>query len=202
MKQLTVIEKKSDSLMFVVQKHAATRLHYDFRLQIGSVMPSWAIPKGPTLDPTVKRLAMHVNDHDLEYRHFEGIIPAGGYGADTVMIWDEGIYIPEIEMEKREREMVEDKETAQKVMKDGLKKGELKFQLFGHRLKGSFALIKTRGFGPKNAWLLIKHKDEFAQEKYDAHTYDFSAKSKRTLDEISRVGDVKGEEDLSNSSFE
>lgn len=188
MKQLTTIEneKKSDSLVFVVHKHAASRLHYDFRLQIGSVMPSWAIPKGPSLDPSVKRLAMHVNDHDLEYRHFEGTIPEGQYGAGTVMVWDEGMYIPEIELEKGKREKVENKESAQKVMTEGLEKGELKFQLFGSKLKGSFALVKTRGFGPKNAWLLIKHKDEFAKEGYDANSYDFSAVTKRTLAEISR----------------
>ncbi|MBI3379125.1 3'-phosphoesterase [Candidatus Gottesmanbacteria bacterium] len=185
-KQINILDEKPDLLVFVIHKHAATRLHYDFRLQIGSVMPSWAIPKGPSLDPSVKRLAMHVNDHDLEYRHFEGTIAEGNYGAGTVMIWDEGIYIPEIELEKGKKELVEDKETAQKVMKEGMKKGEIKFQLFGSKLKGSFALIKTWGFGPRNAWLLIKHKDEFTQEGYDANTYDFSARTKRTLDEISQ----------------
>jgi bifunctional non-homologous end joining protein LigD len=181
MKQLTIVDKKSEHLVFVVHKHAATRLHYDFRLQIGMVMPSWAIPKGPTLDPTVKRLAMQTPDHDLEYRHFEGTIPEGAYGAGTVMIWDEGVYIPEIELSKGMREPVEDKEAAQKVMRDGLKKGELKFQLFGSKLKGSFALVKTRGFGPKNSWLLIKHKDMYVKEGYDANEFDFSATTKRTM---------------------
>ncbi|MBI2617526.1 3'-phosphoesterase [Candidatus Gottesmanbacteria bacterium] len=186
MKQLAIIGKKSDSLVFVIHKHAATRLHYDFRLQIGNVMPSWAIPKGPSLDPTVKRLAMQTPDHDLTYRHFEGIIPPDNYGAGTVMIWDTGAYIPEIELEKGRRELVKDREVAQKVMKEGMKKGELKFQLFGSKLKGSFALIKTRGFGPKNSWLLIKHKDEYVQKDYNANDYDFSAKTKRTLTEISQ----------------
>lgn len=179
--------KKSEGFVFVVHKHAATRLHYDFRLQIGDVMPSWAIPKGPSLDPSVKRLAMQTPNHDLAYREFEGTIPAGQYGAGTVMIWDEGIYIPEIEMGVGKREPVKDREAAQKVMKESLKKGELKFQLFGSKLKGSFTLIRTRGFGSKPAWLLIKHKDEYVQEGYDANAYDFSAVTKRTLSEISHA---------------
>lgn len=163
--------RKSNSLVFVIQKHAAARLHYDFRLQIGDVMPSWAIPKGPTLDPTVKRLAMQTEDHDLEYRHFEGVIPEGEYGAGMVKIWDEGTYIPEIEIAKGVRKTVTDIDEGQKVMQEGLKKGEIKFQLFGKRLKGSFALVKTHGFGPKNAWLLIKHKDKYTKEGYDANDF-------------------------------
>ena len=172
--------------MFVVQKHATTRMHYDFRLQIGEVMPSWTIPKGPTLDSSVKRLAMQTPDHDLEYRHFEGTIAEGQYGAGTVMIWDKGEYIAEIEVKKGKREVVNDKVEAQTVMKDGLIKGELKFQILGRKLKGSFALVKTRGFGPKNAWLLIKHKDKYIQAGYDANDFDFSVKSKRSMDEISQ----------------
>ena len=179
MKKITVIDKKSDQLVFVSHKHEATRLHYDLRLQIGKVMTSWAIPKGPSLDPAVKRLAMQTPDHDLEYRHFEGKIPQGQYGAGTVMIWDEGTYFAEVEVEKGKREMVKNNVEAQKVMKEGLKKGELKFQLFGHKLKGSFALIKTRGFGPKNSWLLIKHKGKYVKTGYDANDFDFSVKSKK-----------------------
>ena len=175
--------------MFVIHKHAATRLHYDFRLQVGNVMPSWAIPKGPTLDPAMKRLAMETTDHDLEYRHFEGVIPEGAYGAGAVMIWDEGTYLPQIEIAKGKLETIEDREPALKVMREGLQKGELKFQLFGTKLKGSFALVKTKGFGPKNSWLLIKHKDEFVQVGYDAKDYDFSATTKRSIAEIAETGE-------------
>src|SRR5260221_11419423 len=102
--------KKSDSLVFVIQRHATIRQHYDLRLQIGDAMPSWAIPKGPTLDPTVKRLAMETTEHDMEYRHFEGTIAEGNYVAGKVMVWDEGTYIPEIEVAKGVREHVNDTE--------------------------------------------------------------------------------------------
>src|SRR3989344_119215 len=167
-------------LQFVIHKHDATSLHYDFRLEIGKVMPSWAIPKGPTLDPNFKRLAMITTDHDLEYRDFEGIIPEGRYGAGPVVIWDEGDYIPEVEIEKGKRAEVKDLKEGNKVMEEGLKKGEIKFFLNGKKLKGSFALVKTKGFPPgdagKKAWLLIKHKDEFCKEGYDAKDYDFSAR--------------------------
>jgi len=175
-----------EQLVFVIHKHAATRLHYDFRLQIGKSMPSWAIPKGPTLDSSMKRLAMETTDHDMEYRHFEGIIPEGSYGAGTVMIWDEGTYIPEREIAKGVLEKINDVETGIQVMKEGLKKGELKFTLLGSKMKGSFALVKTRGFGPKNSWLLIKHKDEHVQSGYDAKDYDFSASTNRSMEEISQ----------------
>lgn len=198
MKQLSIVDKKKGHLVFVIHKHAATRLHYDFRLQIGSIMPSWAVPKGPTLTASIKRLAMQTPDHSLEYRHFEGTIPEGSYGAGTVIIWDEGYYIPETEIEKGKRIPVEDKNEGQKVMSAGLKKGELKFQLFGKKLKGSFALIKTKGFGPKNSWLLIKHQDEYCKDDYDANNYDFSAVTKRSLAEISQ-DDTKWDND---SSFE
>ncbi len=176
---------KSVSLVFVVQKHAATRLHYDFRLQIGDTMPSWAVPKGPTLDSTVKRLAMETTEHEMEYRHFEGVIPEG-YGAGTVMIWDEGTYIPEIEIEKGVRKQITDPVEGQKVMKEGLEKGEIKFFLKGKKLKGSFALVKTHGFGPKNSWLLLKHKDKYVAVGYDANAYDMSAVSRRSMNEITK----------------
>jgi len=175
---------KTDKLAFVIHKHDATSLHYDFRLEINGVMPSWAIPKGPTLDPKLKRLAMMTTDHSIEYRHFEGILPEGKYGAGPVMIWDEGYYIPEIEIEKGVRKEIEDKKEGEKVMEEGLKKGEIKFFLHGKKIKGSFALVKTKNFGPKNAWLLIKHKDEYIQENYDANNFDFSAKSGKSIKDI------------------
>lgn len=175
---------KSDPLVFVIHKHKATSLHYDFRLEIGGVMPSWSIPKGPTLDNTLKRLAMPTTDHDMEYRHFEGVISEGSYGAGPVMIWDEGYYIPEVEVEKGVRKEIMDRKEGEEVMKEGLKKGEIKFVLHGKKLHGSFALVKTKGWGPKDSWLLIKHNDEYVEKEYDANKYDFSAVSKHSLQEI------------------
>jgi bifunctional non-homologous end joining protein LigD len=131
---------------FCVQKHLASHLHYDFRLEHNGVLLSWAVPKGPSLDPKVKRLAMHVEDHPVEYGTFEGVIPEG-YGAGIVMLWDVGTWIPE----------VDDIDAA-------LKKGDLKFELTGYKLKGSWALIRTRG--PRDpsgrSWLLIKHTDDWS----------------------------------------
>ena len=133
--------------LFVIQEHHTTRKHYDFRLQVGKVMPSWSIPKGFQDDPKVKRLAMKTEDHPLDYRN-------------ETIIRDEGIYIPEIEVSKGIRKKVEDKTEGEKVMLKGIEKGEIKFYLFGKKVKGSFALVKTKGFPPgkTNAWLLIKHK--------------------------------------------
>ncbi len=174
----------SNPLLFVIHKHKATSLHYDFRLEIGGVMPSWSIPKGPTLDNTLKRLAMPTTDHDLEYRNFEGVIPEGQYGAGPVMIWDEGYYIPEIEISKGVRKEITDRKEGEKAMEEGMKKGEIKFFLHGKKLKGSFALVKTKGWGPKDSWLLIKHADEYVQKDYDANNYDFSAVSSKSISEI------------------
>lgn len=178
-------------LKFVIHKHDATNLHFDFRLEIGGTMPSWAIPKGPTLDPKLKRLAMETTDHDIEYKDFEGNIPEGHYGAGPVMIWDEGYYFAQVEVSKGVLETIKDEKEGNKVMGEGLKKGELKFELYGKKIKGSFALIKTtrpsfggKNFGPKNSWLLIKHKDEFVKEGYDAKDFDESARSGKSLEEI------------------
>jgi len=143
-------------LHFVVQKHHATQLHYDFRLELDGVLLSWAVPKGPSLDPSVKRLAMKVEDHPVSYIDFEGTIPEGNYGAGKVIVWDTGIYTaPESETGK---------ESIQKLH-DGLERGDLKFILQGRKLKGSFVLVKIRNKFSKsdkdNTWLLMKHRDEF-----------------------------------------
>lgn len=173
----------------MVHKHRATSLHYDFRLEIDGVMPSWSIPKGPTLDPAVKRLAMPTGDHDLEYRHFEGVIPEGEYGAGPVMIWDEGTFNPEVEVSRTTRREVTDRTEGEEVARSSLRDGNLKFRLYGKKLRGSFALVKTKGFkGAKDAWLLIKHKDEYCKDGYDANDYDFSATTGRSLAEIAADG--------------
>jgi len=133
-------------LFFSVQKHLASHLHYDLRLEWNGVLLSWAVPKGPSIDPADKRLAMQTEDHPYEYGTFEGVIPQG-YGAGIVMLWDRGTWTPQ----------VPDVDTA-------LRKGDLKFTLDGYKLKGSWALVRTRGFGSgsKPSWLLIKHRDEWA----------------------------------------
>ena len=172
---------KKGLFAFVVQKHKATALHYDFRLEIGGVMPSWSVPRGPTLVPGVRRLAMPTGPHDLEYRRFEGVI-GEGYGAGTVMIWDEGRYTPEVEVGKGARKLVEATEEAEEVAKAGLRIGNLKFTLYGSKLQGSFALVRTKGLGnAKEAWLLIKHRDRYCRADYDAGDYDVSAASGRSL---------------------
>jgi len=148
-------------------------------------MPSWSIPKGPTLDPTVKRLAMPTGPHDLEYRKFEGIIGKGNYGAGTVMIWDEGTYTPEVEVRNGVRELVKGRREAEETGEAGLRDGNLKFTLYGKKLQGSFALVRTKGLGgAREAWLLIKHRDEFCLAGYDANVYDFSAATNRSLEQI------------------
>ncbi len=128
---------------FCVQKHLASHLHYDFRLEHGGVLLSWAVPKGPAIDPSVKRLAMHVEDHPVEYGTFEGVIPEG-YGAGIVMLWDRGTWTPEVE-----------------DVAAALRKGDLKFKLEGVKLKGSWALVRTRSAGERS-WLLLKHRDEWS----------------------------------------
>lgn len=177
--------KKKD-LLFVVQKHKATSLHYDFRLEIGGVMPSWSIPKGPSMDPAVRRLAMPTTDHPMDWRDFEGVIPRGEYGGGPVMIWDEGTYMAEQEIERGVRDLITDPEIGDRIMQEGLKDGNLKFRLYGKKLQGSFALVRTKGFGNsmKESWLFIKHKDQFAIKGYDANNYDFSARTNRTIAQI------------------
>ncbi len=176
-------------LVFVIHLHHATALHFDFRLQIGKAMPSWAIPKGMTLDPKQKRLSVRVGDHAFSYREFEGNLPEGSEGAGPVIRWDEGYYIPEVEPTPGERHQIKDPVEGDKVMAEGLKKGELKFSLHGKKIKGSFALIKTKNFPPgstKDNCLLIKHKDESVKEGFDANDkkLDYSVVSKKSLEEI------------------
>ena len=171
-------------LAFVVQKHKATSLHYDFRLEVGGVMPSWSVPKGPSLDSGVKRLALPTSDHLMDYRNFEGVIAKGGYGAGPVMIWDEGTYNPELEVSKGVREEVTARGRGEQVAQASLEKGNLKFFLYGKKLKGSFALVRTKGFAGRDSWLLIKHRDKYSKEGYDAKDYDFSSVSKRSLAKI------------------
>lgn len=151
-------KKSKDQLIFVIQRHAASRLHYDFRLEMDGLLKSWAVPKGPSLDPKDKRLAMMVEDHPYDYKDFEGNIPEGNYGAGQVEIWDSGTYEPLDNNSK----LSDEKE----LLKE-LHAGSLKFILHGKKLKGEFALVKMKNT-EENSWLLIKHKDDFAESDYDA----------------------------------
>ncbi|HEY6929348.1 MAG TPA: DNA polymerase ligase N-terminal domain-containing protein [Thermoanaerobaculia bacterium] len=170
--------KRPKKLAYVIQKHRATALHYDFRLEWNGVLLSWAVPKGPSLDPSVKRMAMPTEDHPLEYAKFEGIIPAGEYGGGTVMIWDNGTWEPE----------VPDVDTS-------LKKGDLKFRLHGQKLEGSWVLVRLRPRGGESraGWLLIKHRDEYASTDDIAEKEPRSVVSSRLLFEIARDdgGDIE-----------
>src|SRR6201998_3093071 len=162
------VEKKSAHL-FVVQKHRAMRLYYDFRLEMHGVLKSWAVPEGPSLDPADKRLAMQVEDHPVSYLDFEGIIPPGNYGAGTVMVWDIGSW----EAEGNASEM--------------LAKGDFKFRLHGKKLKGGFVLARMRSRRPGSKgteWLLIKHRDEYVVPGYNIDDYDYSVLTKRSVDQI------------------
>jgi len=151
-------KKTSTKLSFVVQRHKASRLHYDFRLEMNGVLKSWAVPKGPSLNPADKRLAMMVEDHPYSYKDFKGVIPEGNYGAGIVEIWDKGYYT---DIEKSSTK------EAEKKLLAGLKAGNLKVSLSGKKLKGEFALVKLKG-KDDNAWLLIKHNDKYAVSS----TYD------------------------------
>lgn len=172
-------------LRFVVQKHDASHLHYDFRLEMEGVLKSWAVPKGPSLNPEHKRLAMKVEDHPLDYRSFEGVIPEGNYGAGTVIVWDEGTYTPVggEDLDKKQQE---------KMLLEELKKKKLKISLRGKKLKGEFALFKT-GFGAANAWLLAKLDDEYASGN-DITEKDKSVISKRNLAQVAKAGGIAASE--------
>lgn len=172
--------KESKILHFVVQKHNASHLHWDFRIEVGGVMPSWAVPKGPSMNPSVKRLAMQTEDHPIDYRNFEGTIPKGEYGGGTVMIWDEGNYLPL---------GVKTLADAEKMVLKMLRQGEIKMVLNGKKLKGEFVLVKTERPGAENAWLLIKHTDKYANSK-EIKEEDYSVKTGRTTEEISENKDA------------
>src|SRR5215469_18462325 len=163
-----------DALVFVVQKHQASRLHYDFRLELDGVLKSWAIPKGPSLNPREKRLALMVEDHPLEYRSFEGVIEEGSYGAGEVIVWDEGSYRPHVG---------ETRDTMQEQVREQLNRGELRFLLFGEKLRGEFTLIRQPRLG-ENAWLLIKKRDRYTSTT-DVTLHDQSVFSGKRLGETS-----------------
>jgi len=172
--------RRKTKLAYVVQKHRASHLHYDFRLEWNGVLLSWAVPKGPSLDPSVKRLAMQTEDHPLEYAAFEGIIPAGEYGGGTVMVWDRGTWTPE-----------------NPDVDAALRKGELKFTVEGEKLSGSWVLVRTRSYpgaggSGRATWLLIKHRDDAATGEDIAETAPRSVVSQRLLAEIAfqEGGDV------------
>ena len=155
---------------FCVQRHDATRLHYDFRLEIDGVLKSWAVPKGPTLDPGVKHLAAHVEDHPLDYGGFEGNIPAGNYGAGSVMLWDRGTF-----------ELMGEASGVEQIAR-----GDLKFRLHGEKLQGEFALVHMKGRGKGNEWLILKKRDQFAVPGWDVENHAWSALSGRTQEEIAQ----------------
>ena len=161
-------------LRYVIHKHQARNLHYDLRLEWNGVLLSWAVPKGPSLDPSVKRLAMRVEDHPLDYADFEGAIPEGEYGGGTVMVWDRGTWIPD-----------------DPDVDAALRRGELKFTLQGTKLKGSWVLVRTRSGYPASsgrpAWLLIKHRDAYASDRDVTTAMPHSVISNRTLAEIAQA---------------
>ena len=158
-------------LQFVIQKHRASRLHYDFRLEHRGAMLSWAVPKGPSLDPGVKRLAMETEPHPMDYNQFEGVIPEGEYGGGTVMIWDKGVWAPDAGGRLGDEQEVDRQ----------LKKGDLKFVLLGDKLAGSWVLVRTRD---TRQWLLIKHRDEHVSDEDPTMAKPLSAVSNRTMTEI------------------
>jgi bifunctional non-homologous end joining protein LigD len=166
------LRPKGNDLIFVVHKHAARRLHYDLRLELKGVLKSWAVPKVPSLNPSLKRLAIMVEDHPIDYKDFEGVIPEGNYGAGSVIIWDRGFY---------HHPSAKDKKESEKSLLDGLRKGNMKFILEGEKLQGEFALVKT-GIDEKS-WLLLKKKDQYAV-KEDILNESRSVVSNKTLEEI------------------
>ncbi|MEO8513511.1 MAG: DNA polymerase ligase N-terminal domain-containing protein [Ignavibacteria bacterium] len=174
------IKGNPKQLIFVVQKHDASHLHYDFRLELNGVLKSWAIPKGPSLNPEDKRLAMMVEDHPFDYKDFEGTIPKGNYGAGEVIVWDNGIYLP--------IGGGTDKDENEKILNKALKKGDLKFVLLGSKLKGEFALVNMRK--DEKSWLLIKKHDEYSKET-DILKKDKSVLSGVTIEKMKKTNESK-----------
>ena len=173
----SVVKKNSGELSFVIHKHSASHLHYDLRLEINGVLKSWAVPKGPSMNPKIKHLAVMVEDHPYEYRNFEGVIPAGQYGAGPVIIWDQGTY-----------ESTKPEVQGEAGIHHALKKGLLEITFHGKKIKGSFALIKTHT--DKDSWLLVKLQDQYAGKK-DITKLDKSIKSGKTIDQLKKEADKK-----------
>ncbi|MDG3582276.1 DNA polymerase ligase N-terminal domain-containing protein [Galbibacter pacificus] len=166
-------KKDTNSQIFVIQKHDATNLHYDFRLEIDNVLKSWSVPKGPSTDPSIKRMAIPTEDHPLEYANFEGTIPKGQYGGGTVMIWDKGTY----------KDLAEEGQN----VSDSYKKGIIEFYLQGKKLQGGYSLIRMNSGKMKGNWLLIKKDDEKADARRNpVSTQNKSVTSNRTLKEIAK----------------
>ncbi len=169
----TVAKKKSKDLLFVIQKHQASHLHYDFRIEVNGALKSWAVPKGPSIDPSQKRLAMPTEDHPYDYAHFEGIIPEGNYGAGTVMVWDIGTYT-----------LIEKENPIS--MKEALKNGQVEIWLEGKKLHGGYTLIRIGTGTDDERWLLIKMRDEYADKKRGIN--ERSALTNRTMNQITKEG--------------
>jgi bifunctional non-homologous end joining protein LigD len=185
----TTRRRSTRALKFVIQKHAASHLHFDFRLELDGVMKSWAVPKGPSYDPSVRRLAMEVEDHPIEYNTFEGTIPKGEYGGGTVMLWDRGTYEAE-------------GGGGADALRDGYERGDLKIVLHGKRLEGGWVLVRMRRDDNGRAqWLLIKHRDEHADPDYDVVAdVTTSVASGRTMEEIAQRKGRAWKSDRSNGS--
>lgn len=176
-----ISKKEKQKNIFVIQKHAASNLHYDLRLEIDGVLKSWAVPKGPSTDPKEKRMAIPTEDHPLDYADFEGVIPEGEYGAGTVLVWDIGPY----------KNLRETKDDEQKTMKESLSEGKIEVWLEGKKITGGYALIRT-GKGKNERWLLIKMNDEEADARRNpVNTEPKSAISGKTLAEIGKQISVK-----------
>ncbi len=175
-----VSKRKSHALTFVVQEHAATRLHFDFRLEANGVLLSWAVPKGPSLNTKDKRLAIMTEDHPLDYAGFEGIIPSG-YGAGEVIVWDHGTYAPT----DSKYSAIEDHSQAEQLIKKGLKAGKFSFHLNGKKLKGIWTLVRLKQ--KEKDWLLIKHQDKYASD--NGHPWeDDSVLTGQTLEDLGAEG--------------